>query len=242
MDQLLILLFASIIVPTALLFGQTLDQEAWEAFQTGQFTRVEELVQRSLQDTLNDSVKARIIFAYGCAEAMRGRRSSALISFREVLRLWSPFHPDPDTIPPPAWNIFEQAMGMFPSSGGFPSKAIAHSSEPALNSAPPSHKGEKKPLPQYLLQSLLLPSWGLMETEKREGLWWLVAQGVTLGVWVYYLRETHKARQDYLNATEQDIEAKYQTYNRLYRRAWVAGMSTIAIYLGAQVRLRSASP
>lgn len=216
-------------------------EQAWNAYLSGDFNRVEQIVSNAMSDTSQSSEElARLYLALGCADAMRGRKAAATASFEQALRLFPNLNLGSSDLPPPVWEVYQPVM-------------IRMLEELDANTSPKPETLKSKITRDTLLvykpvffsrtsviKSLVLPGWGHINEGKSYGKWIMAAEAVLVTGWLITAHQSNLAREKYLKEkNEERIPSLYERYDRYYRLTWVFGSSAIGLYLSAQFDLFS---
>ena len=223
-------------------------EDAWNAYLSGNFARVEQLTRSASGDTtLPNGELARVYLALGCSEAIRGRDIGAVDAFETALTLDATIEMTSTDLPPPVWRLFEPVRQRMREQVAAPQTA-------AVSDTVIQHLSVVIPdtvelfVPVYrertvALRSLLYPGWGHWVEDRRRGLIYAGVEALMVSGWIISARKADKARDDYLSARQPDeIATNYDRYNSYYRFAWGFAMGAIATYVAAQVDFFAVAP
>lgn len=229
-------------------------EEAWNAFLSGDFNRVAQIVSATERDTsLTAGERARLYFALGCGEAMRGREAPARGAFRLALSLDATLSYAEAELPPPVWKLYSPLQEAVSRLSG----DLLLPASPTRQSVSPLADGSDKPtardtvritLPVMhsrwaVAQSLLCPGWGHLSEGNRRGYWFAGAEALLVLGWGAAARASRDAEDDYLKArSAADLSRTYERYNDRHRLAWGLGLAAAGVYLVAQWDFFTMSP
>jgi hypothetical protein len=96
---------------------------------------------------------------------------------------------------------------------------------------------DNPPADRITYRTILFPGWEqLYHGRKTTGVAFMAAGIATLGTGVALEFVRSSARQEYLTATTpEDIESKYQTYNRVRKAEMWAFAAFVAVYLASEI-------
>ncbi len=219
---------------------------AWEAYLTGDFTRVETIFRAAVEDTsISDRQLARVYLAMGCADAMLKRAPDAATMFETALKLDPRMRLTDSDLPPPVWRIFQPIQERIVRAGVDTLKVPA---EPRVSRSAPPPDTDRELVPYRrgraaVLKSLAFPGLGHLSEGKRRGFIYMGIETLAVGGWIASMVAADRAHDDYLKArTPREISTRYDRYNRLYRLSWGFGLVAAGTYIIAQYDFFSRPP
>jgi hypothetical protein len=196
-------------------------------YAAGSYAQAELEARRLLEHDLpGDSVKTIAEQWVAFALVAQGRTASAKDHFVNILRRQPAYDLDPVLTSPKILSVFNEARAAF------------RSSKPASATTPAEQFGG------ITYRTLLFPGWEqLYQGRTTSGAIFLGAGIATLGTGIVLEFVRADARDKYLAATSPDeIEQKYNTYNRVRTAEIWAFAAFAAVYLASEIDVFTNSP
>ena len=196
-------------------------------YAAGSYAQAELEARRLLEHDLpGDSVKNLAEQWVAFALVAQGRTASAKDHFVNILRRQPAYDLDPVLTSPKILSVFNEARAAF------------RSSKPASAATPAEQfRG-------FTYRTLLFPGWEqLYQGRSTSGTIFLGAGIATLGTGIVLEFVRADARDKYLAATSPDeIEQKYDTYNRVRTAEMWAFAAFAAVYIASEIDVFTNSP
>jgi hypothetical protein len=213
------------------------------AFAQSQFEKAELLALRILGggSALTPDEAARLYLTAGYSAIMLGREDDARTYFAKALDAVPDLELDPVQVSPKFRVVFDEVKSQRPAR--VPPEPVTNPQIMSRDSLFAGVAASRK----ALLSNLIVPGSGQwLEGRKARGLVCFGLQAASVGILVWRLNELRDSRADYLAETDPArVSNAYDSYNRDYRSAWIAGLASGLVYLTVQadlIRLQSAQP
>lgn len=215
-------------------YADTAD-DAWNAYLTGDFRRVEQLAITAGADTaLAPDRRALIFFSLGSSYAMQNKDLAAYSSFKQAFQFDPLLRRNPIELPPPVWRVFKTVQDSITSLD------VTNSPKKAAIPVVTRIDTVRIMQPTFLskgaiTRSLAFPGWGHIYENDRRGYKFLLGETILIAGFIYVIDQTDRAERKYLSAkTTPDISKYYNRYNSYYKLSWGLGTAVAAGYLIAQ--------
>jgi len=215
--------------------SSNITDEAWEAYLSGDFAHVEQLVIDAILDNRIGIVQlAKLYLTLGCADAMRGRDATAITSFEMALINDPTLDPSSLDLPPPVWNLFKPVRDRMPCYYDEREILVTDSIEVIK----PVYRKRSD-----VLRTLAFPGWGHLSEDRSKGLLYIGIEAAAVTGLVISAVNSARARDEYHSARDAVIIAeRYDTYNLYYQLTCGFIILSVANYLAAQVDFFSTPP
>ncbi len=191
----------------------------------------EELLQKG---NLSDSLTIEVHLMRAIAFYSNGDELSTRKSFENILKIKKNFTPDPSRIPPKLIQIFGEVKTEYmrnnpdieaPRDTTQAKQEIKHEDLGAMRSA--------------TITNLLLPGAGQFQIGNTSKGWIVSsAAALNLGAMIYFIIDTKKKENNYLNESDRTLMAqKYDDYNKTYKVRNVLIATYAAIWIYSQIDL-----
>ncbi len=191
----------------------------------------EELLQKG---TLSNSLTVELYIMRAIAFYSNGDELSTRKSLENILKIKKDFLPDPSRIPPKLIQIFGEVKTEYMRNN--------HNIEMPKDTM--KTKQEVKPedfgfLRSAAITNLLLPGIGQFQIGNTDKGWIMSsASALNLGAMIYFIIDTRKRENDYLNESDRTlITQKYNDYNKAYKVRNILIATYAAIWVYSQIDL-----
>lgn len=199
------------------------------------YEKVIQLSENFIKQTgIADSVFTDVYLMRAVSFYSVGDEISARVSFTEILKINKNYSPNPAEISPKLISIFNEVKTEYMKSIE-PPKVESDSLKQVLES--PEFINEQ--MRQSILRNIALPGWGQLYKETNaKGFILTAASAANLAGMIYFIINTNKKENDYLNETNKIlIQQKYDEYNQSYKTRNILIFSYAALWLYGQIDL-----
>ncbi len=227
--SLMLLLLSSLSVK---MFAQQVTfNQVKEQYETFEYEKVIQLSNSLFkQGKISDSLKIEIYLMRVVSFYSLGDELSTQSSFREILKINRNFIPDRSRTSPRLISIFESVKTDY-------LKTLLPESEliDSLQNRFPTEISMKG----LMLKNVFVPGWGQVSSGNHlKGYLLTAASTINLGAMIYYIFDTNKKENDYLNETNKNlIASKYGLFNKSYKVRNGLIVSYIIIWVYSQIDL-----
>jgi len=211
--------------------GYSKIKDVYESFEHENVIRLSDELLRTT--SLSDSLLVNIFLMRAVSFYALGDENNCKNSFTEILKLKSTYEPDPSAISPKIISIFGAVRAEFlknNSPSSIPGSTLSNK---------PTKVFDSGLLSACAVKNIFIPGWGQFQAGNT-------SKGIILGTlstanlvsMLYFISDTNKKENDYLNSTDQTlIQKKYDDYNKSYKIRNVLIISYAAVWLFSQLDL-----
>ncbi len=227
--SLMLLLLSSLSVKVSaqqVTFNQV--KEQYESFEYSKVIQLSTTLLR--QGEISDSLKIETYLMRVVSFYTLGDEPSTQNSFREILKINRNFIPDRSRISPRLISIFESVKTEY-------LKSLTPDGElkDSLQIRPVSEISMKG----SMLKNVFIPGWGQVSSDNHlKGYLLTAASTINLGAMIYYIFDTNKKENAYLNETNKSlIASKYDQFDKSYKTRNTLIVSYVIIWVYSQIDL-----
>lgn len=202
-----------------------------EQYESFEYEKVIQLSSDLLKHgEVTDSLRIEIYLMRVVSFYSLGDEQSTQSSFREILKVNRNFIPDQSRISPRLITIFQSVKTEYLKS---------LSPEAELKDSLQSRSASEISMKGLMLKNVFVPGWGQTSSGNHlKGYLLTATSTINLGAIIYYIVNTNKKENAYLNETDKNlIQSKYDLFDKSYKTRNALIVSYLVIWLYSQIDL-----